>query len=267
MSSRILIVGDPHAHPLYDNDRFEWLGKYATSVQPDHIVVMGDWADVPSLNQHGKTIDKEGLRLKDDKAALHDSLRRFEAALTKFNAQQRAIHKAMYRPKKHYVLGNHEARIGNYEAEHPELLGLLDEDWLGPFHDAGWLIYPFKDTLTLEGYEISHFFPSGTMGRPIGGKSGSTLAAKLVADRHTSSIVGHDHRFGIASLPVGRRRIWGINAGCFAHPLYNEPWCRQTEPMWDRGVLLLDGAQDGDHSRYTWTSQVELQRRYGAKEE
>ena len=264
MTSRILIVGDPHAHPDYDNDRFEWLGRYIVATKPDHVVVMGDWGDIPSLNQHGKPIDKEGLRLRRDKEALHDSLRRLEEPLAEHNRKMRALRKRTYRPKsKVYLLGNHEDRINKYEADHPELMGELSAEWLDPFVQADWTIVPFKQTFTLEGYEFCHFQPSGTMGRPIGGKTGTALAQRLLG-RHVSTVVGHDHRRGIASELVGdtRRRIWGINAGCFVHLDYREGWCMQTEPMWDRGVLVLDSAREGDHSRHTWVTQEELRRRY-----
>lgn len=265
--SKILLIGDPHAHPDYDNDRFEWLGKFAVSAKPDHIVVMGDWGDIPSLSFHGKPLDREGARLSRDKEALHDSLRRFEEPIQKYNEQMRERKRRTYRPNKIYILGNHENRIAKYEADHPELQGELTQEWLAPFQEARWTLVPFGQTYELEGYEICHYQPSGTMGRPIGGKTGSALAQRLLG-RHVSSIVGHDHRYGIASERVGdtKRRIWGINTGCFVHPDYIEDWCRQTRSMWDLGVVVLDGAKNGDHTRHIWISQTELQRRYGAKE-
>ena len=40
----LLIIGDPHANPDYDNDRFEALGKFIAKEKPQHVVCIGDMA-------------------------------------------------------------------------------------------------------------------------------------------------------------------------------------------------------------------------------
>ena len=41
----LLIIGDPHAHPDYDNSRFEKLGQFIARAKPDAVICMGDFAD------------------------------------------------------------------------------------------------------------------------------------------------------------------------------------------------------------------------------
>jgi len=61
----LLIIGDPHAHPDYDNKRFTALGKYILKTKPDIIVCLGDFADMPSLSSYDKgTKGFEGRRYK-----------------------------------------------------------------------------------------------------------------------------------------------------------------------------------------------------------
>jgi len=49
-----LIIPDPHAHPLYHNDRADWMGKLIAEIKPDLVVNMGDAADLPSLSTFDK---------------------------------------------------------------------------------------------------------------------------------------------------------------------------------------------------------------------
>ena len=51
----VLVIGDPHATPSYDNDRFRVLGNYILATRPDVVVCMGDMGDFASLSSHSKT--------------------------------------------------------------------------------------------------------------------------------------------------------------------------------------------------------------------
>ena len=94
----LMIIGDPHAHPDYDNKRFEKLGKFIVKTKPDVVVCMGDFADMTSLSSYDRgTKGFEGRRYQKD----------VDAAL---DAQARLLHplKKMKSLKRHMVLGNHE---------------------------------------------------------------------------------------------------------------------------------------------------------------
>ena len=70
----LLIIGDPHAHPDYDNDRFFHLGNFIIRNQPDYIVCLGDFADMPSLSSYDRgTRGFEGRRYRNDVIAALDA--------------------------------------------------------------------------------------------------------------------------------------------------------------------------------------------------
>ena len=70
----LMIIGDPHAHPNYDNKRFISLGKFIAKEKPDIIVCIGDMADMPSLSSYDKgTKGFEGKRYSKDVTAVLDA--------------------------------------------------------------------------------------------------------------------------------------------------------------------------------------------------
>lgn len=262
---KMIVVGDPHACHKYDNVRFDWLGRYIAATLPNTILVTGDWGDYPSVFSRGKPKDLEGLRLTEDIAAHHDSLVRVEKHIAKVNEGRKRAHLSRYNPTKIYLLGNHEDRVAEVERQVPSLVGSLDGDVLEPFIDAGWECVPYGRTRMVHGFACCHHLPSGNMGRPIGG---ANLARSLLKTGYQSAIVGHDHRYMEAH---DRRwdgsRVHAFSAGCFVHPDYDEPWSRQVQGLWDKGLLLLDGVSNGDFTKSTWITMTELKRRYGGRQQ
>lgn len=258
----ILVVGDPHAHPSYDNERFDWLSQLVLEERPDTIVVMGDLWDLPSLCRHSKPSEIEGTRVQKDLEAGYDAWRRFVEPIQRWNEAQAVLKKKQYRFDLKFLGGNHEARLDELAAQSPQLEGLVSTselyDWV---EKHGGTAYPFREIVVEHGFAFSHFLPSGTMGRPIGGQ---TLGRSLLMKGFQSAIVGHDHRYshGHVTRWDGRKQH-GFSAGCFVHPEYNEAWCRQTRPMWDLGLLLLKGVEDGSFRAHHWVSMEELRSCYG----
>lgn len=243
-----LIIGDPHSHPSYDNDRFRLACEVALARGVDTVVCMGDWFDFTSLCKGARLKEREGMRVEDEVAAGHDALSRFMLPL-------RGIRK---KPVLYLCEGNHDARPDEVSGDDPHLSGAIAADRYVPFRKAGWLVAPFKTNLVLDHVVFSHYQASGVMGRPIGGATPEALARSLVAKCHRNVVVGHDHRFGHASQYVaGGSRLHGFTAGCFVHPEYTEGWCKQTEPMWDRGLLQIH-TREGRVVDHRWTSMGEL---------
>jgi hypothetical protein len=54
MAEDILVVPDSHAHPDFNNERADWLGKFILDRKPDVVVNMGDTFDMPSLSSYDK---------------------------------------------------------------------------------------------------------------------------------------------------------------------------------------------------------------------
>ena len=70
MSKIHLVIPDSHAHPDFNNDRFDWLGHLINDVKPDVVVDIGDMFDMPSLCSYDKgTKGFEGRRYRADIAA------------------------------------------------------------------------------------------------------------------------------------------------------------------------------------------------------
>ena len=67
-----LIIPDTQVKPDVDLSYLEWIGQYIVEKQPDVLIQIGDFADMPSLSSYdvGKK-SFEGRRYKDDiKAAV-----------------------------------------------------------------------------------------------------------------------------------------------------------------------------------------------------
>ena len=154
----LLIIGDPHAHPDYDNNRFTALGKFIAKEKPQVIVCIGDMADMPSLSSYDKgTKGFEGRRYSKDVKAVIDAQEKLFAPIKRMRG---------YKPKLHMCLGNHEDRITRAVNTTPELDGAIGIEDL-QYERFGWKITPFKKCVTIKGITFSHYFTSGVAGRPI----------------------------------------------------------------------------------------------------
>lgn len=81
----LLVIGDPHAHPSYDNSRFTKLGNFIAREKPQIIVCIGDMADMPSLSSYDKgTKGFEGRRYKKDVESVIDAQKKLFAPIKKF---------------------------------------------------------------------------------------------------------------------------------------------------------------------------------------
>lgn len=249
----ILIIPDAHAAPGFDNERFKWLGKYIDDSRPDVITCLGDFADMPSINEAARRSEGvaaiEGRRITADIDVTRDALDKLHSPWCR----------RRYSPRLEFTDGNHENFIDRVIERDPRLEDIISQDML-PYEEYGWRRHTFKDTLVYAGFAFCHFFPSGDMGRPI---SGVNVAASLVRKNHMSSVVGHNHRYDYheEARPDGTKVV-GISAGCYTHPDDIGTWNRQTARAWWRGVILLRGARRGMYTGMERTSMEELKERY-----
>ena len=230
----LLVIGDPHAHPDYDNSRFTTLGKYIAREKPQIIVCIGDMADMPSLSSYDRgTKGFEGRRYKKAVSAVIDAQKKLFTPINRVRG---------YKPKLHMCMGNHEDRIVRAVNTTPELDGAIGLHDL-KYEDFGWKVTPFKRSVVIQGISFSHYFTSGVAGRPI---SSVHIGHALVTKLHCSAVQGHSHLFNHSeqTRPDGQK-IFGLSAGCYSHPKYTESWCQDTEYQWWRGVIMLEGL-DGE---------------------
>lgn len=237
--SKILVIPDCQIRPGDDFNFLKNIGTYIVEKQPDTVVCLGDFADMPSLSSYdvGKR-SFEGRRYVNDVDAVHEAMAVLLQPLQEHNQNAAKHHKQRYRPRLVLTLGNHEDRINRAVNNDAKLEGMLSTNDL-KYAEYGWEVYPFLDVVVIDGVAFSHYFTSGTMGRP------STSAAAQLNKKHMSCVAGHQQGLQIATgHRADGKRLTSIIAGsCYEHdedymgPQGNKHW---------RGLLVLHECQDGE---------------------
>ena len=255
MSKTHLVLPDSHSHPDYSNNRYDWIGKLIVDKQPDVIVQIGDFADMPSLSSYdmGKK-SFEGRRYTKDIEASQQAMGRLLTPLAMYNARQYTNRKKIYRPRQVLTLGNHEDRIDRAVNTDPKLEGLISIKDLG-YEGFGWEVVPFLDVIEIDGVCFSHYFVTGVSGRPV------TSANTLITKKHVSCVMGHNQQDGIASQYTGaNKRITGIFAGaCYLH---DEDYLGPQGNVHWRGVWMLNDVNDGEFEPMQLSLKY-LEKKYG----
>ena len=72
---RIIVIPDVQVKPGADLSYIRWISSYICDKRPDILVIIGDWADMPSLSSYdvGKK-SFEGRTYRDDILAANDAL-------------------------------------------------------------------------------------------------------------------------------------------------------------------------------------------------
>lgn len=238
MSKSILVIPDVQVKPDTPVDHLRWLGNYIVVKKPDVIVCIGDFADMASLSSYdvGKK-SFEGRRYRADIEASHRAMETLLTPLYTLQHQQAKNKKRVYFPEMHLTLGNHENRINRAVNDDPKLDGTIGIEDLD-YERYGWDVHPFLEVVNLQGISFSHYFVSGTAGRPA-----STANAQL-NKTHNSCIAGHQQGLQIAT---GKRAdgtlLTSIIAGSFY--LHDEDYLgSQGNNHW-RGALMLHGCENG----------------------
>ena len=237
--SKILVLPDCQVKPGHDTTYLTNIGNYICEKQPDVVVCLGDFADMPSLSSYdvGKKAF-EGRRYINDVEATHQGMEALLRPLQNYNAHAAKHHKARYKPRLVLTLGNHEDRINKAVNNDAKLEGVLSIKDL-KYEEYGWEVYPFLDVVVIDGVAFSHYFTTGTMGRP------ATSAAAQLNKKHMSCVAGHQQGLQISTgHRADGKRLTSIIAGsCYEHdedymgPQGNKHW---------RGFLVLHQVQDGE---------------------
>lgn len=256
----MLVLGDPHAHPDYENSRFEWLGQLILDRKPDIIYCVGDLADMPSLSSYDKgTKGFEGRRYRKDIEAAIDAQEKMFGPVKKWNEKQAKNRKAQYHPRKIITKGNHTFRVDRAVNSQPELEGTISDKDLQL--DLHWdEVYDFKTTALVEGFALSHYFAGGLMARPISGECPADACLKKLG---MSNISGHSHLLDIKmrTRPTGDKML-SIVAGCYVHPQMIDDWNKNTANLWWSGVILLHDVASGYAEGIETITQDRIKRLY-----
>lgn len=233
---KIFVIPDTQVRPGDDLSFLKNIGKYIKDKQPDVVVHLGDHWDFPSLSSYdvGRKAF-EGRRYKKDVQAGNDGIEALLSPIKEFNTQQLRNKKKQYLPRLIYTTGNHCNRVNRAVNDDPKLDGAIGFQDL--FLDD-WEVYPFLEVAIVEDVAFSHYFVTGTAGRPA-----STANAQL-NKKHQSCIAGHQQGLQIATAhKADGTRLTSIIAGsCYEHaedylgPQGNKHW---------RGALMLHEVYNG----------------------
>lgn len=234
-----LVIPDCQVKPGHDLSYLNWIGKYIVDKQPEVVVCLGDFADMPSLSSYDVgTKSFEGRRYKSDIEASHLGMEILLRPIRPYNAKAAKGHRQRYLPRFVLTLGNHENRINKVTNSDPKLDGTISIEDL-KYKEYGWEVHKFLDVVVIDGIAYSHYFCSGVMGRPC------TTATAQLTKKHQSCVSGHQQGFQIATANrADGTRLTSIIAGS-SYPHDEEYLNGQTNNHW-RGILMLHGVENGE---------------------
>jgi hypothetical protein len=217
-----LIIPDTQVKPGVNTDHMEWIGHFIQQKQPDVIVMIGDWWDMPSLSSYDKgTLNFEGRRYVNDIKAGRDAMERLLAPIK-------------YGPRKVFCLGNHEMRISRVVDLNAEYQGKFDLEDMG-LREYGWEVVPFLKPIEIDGVLYCHYFTSGNMGRPV------TSAAAMLKNEQQSCTMGHVQQADCAMHKKTQQR--GLFVGtCYTH---DEHYLGFQGNNQRRQIIMKHEVQDG----------------------
>lgn len=231
-----LVIPDIQAKPGNDFTYLKCLGNFIVEKQPDTIVCIGDFADLPSLSSYDKGLKSfEGRTYNDDLWAAREAMDALLTPLFRYNARAVKNKQKQYKPRMVMTLGNHENRINRVINEDRKLDGLISTDDL-PYQD--WEVHPFLDVVVIDGIAYSHYFTSGVMGRPI------TTSNALLTKKHMSCFAGHQQG---RQISYGKRadgkEMTAIICGSFYE--HDEDYLGPQGNQHYRGFYVLHDVNDG----------------------
>lgn len=256
MSKNILVIPDIHCTVEEDNQRADWLSQLIIDSKPDIVVNMGDQFDMPSLSSYDK-----GKRSFHGKSFKNDLERGLEFH-DRLWSPVRATKKKM--PYRVVLEGNHEHRIERALDLSPELegtIGFRDYDFDSYYHDVVRYSGGTPGIIDIEGTLFAHYFISGVMGRPQGGK---WPAKSILEANKQSSVASHIHTLDYATtITQGKKEIHALVCGCYHEHVPG--WAGNIGNFWRPGVAMLHDAHEG-HFDFEWISLSRLKKAY-AKDE
>jgi hypothetical protein len=247
-----LVIPDTQIKLGVSTEHIQWIAQYAVDKKPDVLVIIGDWADMPSLSSYDKPFEDKTYR--GDILVANDCLQRFMSTIEQEMERIERRKLKRWRLRKIVTLGNHEHRINRAIKEDPKLKGTISTDHLF-FAQFGFEVYPFLQPVVVDGIAYCHYFPSGVMGKP------TTSARMLLNKHHMSCFAGHQQGRDIAyAKRADGKKLTAIIAGsCYLHDEdYLNP---QTNDHW-RGVYMLHEVNDGQFDEMP-VSLSFLKERYG----
>ena len=257
---RILVIPDCQVKEGVPLEHLTWAGKAIVDYKPDVVVNLGDFADMPSLSSHDIKGSKyfEGLRYKKDVEAAKEAMKLLLAPLKELQRSQKAGKHKVYKPRMVMTLGNHENRIDRAVSRDAILEDTISIADLG-YAEDGWEVYPFLETVTIDGVTYSHFFPRSNNGRVMQNTRGAPSALAQGQREMRSCTSGHLQGLDFNVRQLGDRRIYNLIAGsCYTH---DEDYLSPQGTEYWRGIIHKFDVHDGMYDPL-FLSLDYLERRY-----
>ena len=232
------VIPDCQVSAVDDFTFLRRIGNYLVDKQPEVIVCIGDFADMPSLSSYDVgSKSYEGRRYLADVAAAQQAMFQLMRPIQEYNAMRRRNGKKQYLPRLELTLGNHEHRINRAVNKDAKLDGLISTNDLA-YSRFGWKVHDFLEVVIIDGIAYSHYFVTGVAGRP------ASSAAAQIRKTNMSCVAGHQQGLQIATAnrADGALLTSVIAGSCYEHeeqylgPQGNKHW---------RGILMLNDVENG----------------------
>lgn len=177
----ILIIPDTHV-PYHDERAWQVMLAVAKSIEPDRIIILGDFVDFYAVSFHAKALDRSrNLKWEIEQAKL-----------------KREDLDGLGATNKVYIKGNHEDRLDRFLSTYAGPINeLVDFDREMGLTANGWAVVPYK-----QGYDLGHVsFTHDT------GSAGINAHRQSMNVYHGSVVIGHTHRmaYDVVGSTKGKR--------------------------------------------------------------
>jgi UDP-2,3-diacylglucosamine pyrophosphatase LpxH len=232
MVKRALIIPDCHI-PYEDKRAYDLMLTVAKDVDPDEIVILGDYADFYAVNSHGKDAAVENGTLEEE--------------VTRVVERLIEIKKLFPKAKRVFIEGNHEYRLARYiNSKCPDLYGVFDTKSVLELGILGYEFVPYGPN---QKYRV---LGSKLIARhePLAG--GKHVAQNTVEKAMHSVIFGHTHRIQEAQVvTIDGENYRGISSGWLGDTQHRIFEYVKGHHQWAHAFSVVNVLDDG-----TWFNQL-----------
>lgn len=231
MIKKALVIPDCHI-PYEDKRAYELMLAVAKDMNPDEIVILGDYADFYGLSSYGKDAGITEL---------------FEEELFAVCERLKELKELFPKAKKVFIEGNHEFRLPRYLNKNcPELYKAITVPKLLYLDYYGYEFIPYTPD------QQYHILNSKLIARHEPMSGGEHCAAGTVKKALSSVIFGHTHRIQEAQIvAIDGKNYRGISSGWLGdknHPVMSYV---KNHHQWAMGFSEVTVLKDG-----TWFNNL-----------
>jgi predicted MPP superfamily phosphohydrolase len=215
---KALIIPDTH-RPFYSRKAYALMLEVASFIQPDEIVLLGDYADFYSVSAHGNKDPRLPAMLQDEVQSVRSGLDELDKLFPK--------------AKKVYLEGNHEFRLERYLCNQaPELFGLTSCRELFEINKRP--LWQYQDYSGTQAYRVlgTNLIARHT---PLAGNAATGLRRA-----GQSYIHGHTHQISeVHSVDLAGQSIVALCPGWLGDARSRAFAYMPSPPQWQMGFAIV----------------------------